>query len=106
LEAIAGKKFFTGAPLREGETASYAAEALIPYLNTIKSLTGVGKGGQSYMSEQAQAAADESAGQAQLNAILSFIGAPYTTGPTVSQQRGEILRRKALMEELAKRIGG
>jgi hypothetical protein len=106
LEAVAGKKFFTGAPLREGETASYAAEALIPYLNTIKSLTGVGKGGQSYMSPQAQAAADESAGQAQLNAILSFIGAPYTTGPTLSQQRGEILRRKALMEELAKRIGG
>jgi hypothetical protein len=106
LEAVAGKKFFTGAPLREGETASYAAEALIPYLNTIKSLTGVGKGGQSYMSPQAQAAADESAGQAQLNAILSFIGAPYTSGPTLSQQRGEILRRKALMEELAKRIGG
>lgn len=100
LEVLAGKKFFTGAPLKEGEQLSYAADALIPYLNTVRSLTGMKGGAQSYMSDAANAAANQSQAQQQLNAIMSFIGLPYAGAPTVSQQRGEVLRRQALMEQL------
>ena len=105
LELLAGKKFFSGAPIREGEQLGYAAESLLPLYNTIRGLAGMKGGAQPYMSEQAQQAASQSQGEAQLNSILSFLGSPYMTGPTVSQQRSEILRRKALMEELARMVG-
>lgn len=105
LELLAGKKFFSGAPIREGEQLGYATESLLPLYNTIRGLAGMKGGAQPYMSEQAQQAAQQSQGTAQLNSILSFLGSPYVTGPTVSQQRSEILRRKALMEELARMVG-
>jgi len=105
LELLAGKKFFSGAPIREGEQLGYAAESLLPLYNTIRGLAGMKGGAQPFMSEQAQQAASKSQGEAQLNSVLSFLGSPYMTGPTVSQQRSEILRRKALMEELAKMVG-
>jgi hypothetical protein len=100
LELLMGKKFFSGAPIREGEQLPYAAEALLPYYNTIRGLAGLKGGPEPYMSKEGQAAAAASQNQAQWNAFLSFIGAPYSSGPTVSQQRGEILRRQALMEEI------
>ena len=102
---VGWKKFFSGAPIREGEQLGYAAESLLPLYNTIRGLAGMKGGPQPFMSEQAQKAAQQSQGTAQLNSILSFLGSPYMTGPTVSQQRSEILRRKALMDELARMVG-
>lgn len=104
FELASGQKAFTGAQLSEGEAPMYALEGLIPFLNTARSLTGTKPTSAPGASEQAQAAGAASGGQAQLNAILSFLGLPYVQ-PTVSQQRGEILRRQAQLEELLKKVG-
>lgn len=98
LEILFGQKAFTGQEFKEGEAPMYAAEQIMPLLNTIRGLAGIKGGAQAGQSEGAAAAAEASQGDAQLNAIRAFLGIPYIT-PTVQQQRGELVRRNMLLQE-------
>lgn len=101
IELFAGQKAFSSAPLSEGEAPMYALESALPFLNTIRTLTGTKPTSAEGASPEAKAAGESSKLQRDINAWLSYLGIPYVQ-PTVSQQRGEILRRKALLDELMK----